>query len=112
MGTIAATTPLHYCAASKCPHKVRKGRRFCEQHRERASHYGGSWDTVRKRFRWSQPENVFCALCHVVLTDAVKPQVDHIVPFRGNRALRDDFNNLRMACASCHRARHAQERSR
>lgn len=98
-----------YCSVPRCPQKATTGR-YCAAHQARTPKYGGSWDTVRKRFRWSQPENVFCALCQVVLTDAVKPQVDHIVPFRGNLALRDDFNNLRMVCRSCHRARHAQER--
>lgn len=101
--------PLHYCAVARCPSKVTKGR-YCARHQERASTYGGSWDTVRKAFRLSKAENVVCAICKVVLTPAVKPQVDHIIPFRGDRALRDSFTNLRMVCARCHAQRHAEDR--
>jgi len=91
------------CTKPGCPCLVTGRQSRCAEHeRERAqargsaaaNGYDAAWRKLRLRFLIDHP---FCVRCHAEATE-----VDHIVAFRGNEALRLDPTNLQALCISCH----------
>jgi 5-methylcytosine-specific restriction enzyme A len=106
--------PLHACAQPGCRELVRYRPR-CDVHtrareRERPSSsargWNGEWRKLRNEYirehPWCEasefPED--CVSRGELRTPA--REVDHIVAFRGDDAMRLDPKNLRSCCASCH----------
>ena len=119
-----APTPTHhlrYCTHPGCSQKVRSG--YCAEHQPQVratqqrfvkGNYGRPWRRIREQFLHdSYPW--FCAIksphCEALNQLLTKDQVevDHIVPHRGNAALRDDMRNLQISCKSCHSVKTATE---
>lgn len=105
------------CLEPGCPALVPSGR--CAKHqkavavhydRYKRGNYGRPWRRRRMAFIQSDIErNVWCAECLRRGEKVVAEEVDHIVPHRGDQALRDDPNNLQSLCKPCHSAKTARE---
>lgn len=100
----------HPCAHPGCPELVEGGQKYCEKHK--AMHpedmrpaYRRGYDAKWKKFRrWYLESHPFCVMCM-----QEKPPrytratiVDHIKPFRGDKTLQYDLNNLQPLCKHHH----------
>ncbi len=110
--------PLRYCAAPKCPNKVRSGLCPEHQHSVRQTHkrhvmstpgvnYGRRWQKQAKAFLEAHP---FCIDCLKEEMDlGLATEVDHEIPHKGNAELFWDSNNWRPRCKRHHSMKTAKE---
>lgn len=110
---------LKPCATPGCPELVPRGR--CERHRAAAAAqdvrergtgadrgYDARWRALRAAYVQLHPS------CEACLAEGLTPEpgrviVDHIVPHRGDDALRLDPTNLQTLCRSHHARKTAAE---
>lgn len=96
------------CKQPGCPNLIPAGRLYCEEHKKlhpeairsaSARGYDRKWQKFSKKYLEQHP---LCEEClrHGAATPATV--VDHITPFRGDKKLQYDPNNLQALCKSCH----------
>ena len=106
------------CGHKGCPRRsTRQG--YCDEHRK-AVHkridanrgtptqrgYGNDW---RKMRAYHLRNNPLCVACKARGITEVASVVDHIVPHKGDEALRTDPDNLQSLCKRCHDSKTANE---
>ena len=61
--------------------------------------YDRQWNKISKRYLAAHP---FCVHCAKAGRETLATEVDHIIPFRGNRDLKLDPENWQALCKVCH----------
>jgi 5-methylcytosine-specific restriction protein A len=113
---------MRYCNATPtCRELVPKGR--CPTHTKTAQvqetrytkgNYGRPWRRRREQYL-EQTYPWWCAIQGPACTargrmmERQEVEVDHIIPHRGDPALRDDPTNYQVTCKACHSAKTATE---
>lgn len=82
--------------------KPRKALRARQSYRK---FYDYRWSQYSEEYRRRHP---YCVLCQAEGIVTSSAEVDHIKPFRGNRALFDDVANHQALCHDCHTAKTAR----
>ena len=104
-----AMKPQRPCRHPGCTELTREG--YCPQHkpRERRSADAAAWHKLYSLDIWIddlRPTQLinepFCRECARRGERVRAPEVDHIVPHRGDMALFTDRRNLQSLCKSCH----------
>lgn len=91
-----------------CPELVEAEQKYCEKHKglhpeevqyASARGYGSRWQKARKRYLQAHP---LCEECKKSSRYVEAPDVDHIVPHRGDPKLFWDQSNWQALCNSCY----------
>ena len=93
-------SPLRVCIEPSCRTLVRAAR--CGEHLRKSAHargYDRVWQKLANKYRRLHP---MCAECSLEGRAMPVECVDHIVPHRGDDALRLAGGNLQSLCWSCH----------
>ena len=92
----------------ECKQKRSKDRRNDPSYIKAKSFYDSKeWKGIRNRQLNKQPLCEKCLSVGRVVRGAV---VDHVIPWKGDRALAVDPDNLQTLCIECHNAKSATER--
>ena len=105
------------CRFGRCPHITTHPSGYCEQHRSLAYQdnrptsaqrgYDSAWRKLRALHLAQHP---YCVMCEAMGKVERATEVDHIVPHKGDDALRLDPENLQSLCAWHHKSKTARER--
>ncbi len=100
------------CSYPGCPNLTNGGR--CPQHRRpdaRPTATERGYDATWRRLRAKHlKENPLCVMCLAMGREEKATEVDHIIPHKGDDALRLEAGNLQSLCPWHHKSKTARER--
>ncbi|MFA5054024.1 MAG: HNH endonuclease [Parcubacteria group bacterium] len=105
------------CRYGRCPHITTHRSGYCEQHRalayqdNRPSAAERGYDATWRKLRASHLAlNPYCVMCAAMGKVERATEVDHIIPHKGDDALRLDPENLASLCSWHHKSKTMRER--